>query len=83
MFDCVIEECHSCSLNAAPTFVAIVYQIFAEIRSLSIITCTVLLNEVQSRHSSLRLAEFCSPVFAGLGLRNLPDAYLSDATGFH
>ena len=31
---------------------------------------TVLLNEIQSRHSSLRLAPFYSPVFAGLGLRN-------------
>ena len=31
---------------------------------------TVLLYEIQSRHSCLRRAPFRSPVFAGLGLRN-------------
>ena len=30
--------------------------------------CTVLVNEIQSCHASLRLAPFCSPVLAGLGL---------------
>ena len=34
------------------------------------VSAMVLLNEIQSRHSSLRLASFRSPMFAGLGLCN-------------
>ena len=42
----------------------------AAIGSTSTVTTRVLLNEIQSRHSSLRLASFRSPVFVGQGLRN-------------